>query len=260
MSVITPGECHMTIDLHRSGRGAPLLMLHGLGMDRHAWAGLSALADRYELIACDLPGHGENPAAAATHRIEDLSGELAAAIRRAGIERTHVMGHDLGGAVAQHLAASDPGLVDCLILCGTTPTYNDDDQALWRGYAAMARRDGAGAVAQALLSGWLAPDFQLRNPSTNILMHDNFAKCPFEGIALNCEALAALDLIDLAGEIYARTLVLVGDSDTLAYREAGDWLAQSIAGAKLAFVPHAAHVPMLEQPRWMTAALTAFLG
>ena len=249
----------MTIHLHRSGRGTPLLMLHGLGMDRHVWDGLAALSDHRELIGCDLPGHGETPTPAQPYGIEDLSEELGATLRQHGIQRADIIGHDLGGVVAQHLAAHDPGMVDRLILCGTTPTYNEDDQALWRQHAAAARRTGTATVALSLEADWFAPAFRASNPPALRQMRDSFDACTPEGIAVACEALASADLIEFAGAIYARTLVLVGDSDTLAYREAADWLAQSIAGAKLAFVPHAAHMPMLEQPGWMTEVLRAFL-
>jgi pimeloyl-ACP methyl ester carboxylesterase len=233
----------MTIRFHRSGRGAPLLMLHGLGLDRHIWDGLSALSDRFELVSCDLP---------AALGIEDMSEVLAAALRRDGIAKTHVVGHDLGGMVALHLAASEPAMVERLVLCATAPTFNDDDRSLWRQRAAMARQAGAAAVLGLLEAEWFTPAFLARNPQS--------AACSPEKLAVACEALATADLIDLAGEIYARTLVLVGEHDTLAYREAADWLAQSIAGAKLAFVPHAAHAVPQEQPGWLAAVLRDFLG
>jgi pimeloyl-ACP methyl ester carboxylesterase len=243
MGAATLRDLRMTIRFHRSGRGAPLLMLHGLGLDRHIWDGLSALSDRFELVSCDLP---------AVLGIEDMSEVLAAALRRDGIAKTHVVGHDLGGMVALHLAASEPAMVERLVLCATAPTFNDDDRALWRQRAAMARQAGAAAVLGLLEAEWFTPAFLARNPQS--------AACSPEKLAVACEALATADLIDLAGEIYARTLVLVGEHDTLAYREAADWLAQSIAGAKLAFVPHAAHAVPQEQPGWLAAVLRDFLG
>ena len=235
----------MTIAFHRTGTGAPLLLLHGLGGDRRSWDGLSGLSDRYALITCDLP---------ALDRIEDMADVVATALRRDGVARAHCVGHDLGGMVAQHLAAHDPALVDGLVLCGTTPTYNDDDQALWRQRAALARQAGPGTVGQVLATEWFTPAFLAHNPTAL------FADAQPEGFAMHCEALAKADLIDLAGEIYARTLVLVGEQDTLAFREAADWLAQSIAGAKLAFVPNAAHGVPQEQPGWLVQVLNVFLG
>jgi pimeloyl-ACP methyl ester carboxylesterase len=234
----------MTIRFHHSGSGPTLLMLHGIGQDWHVWDGLADLSDRFACIACDLP---------ARTRIEEISEAVATALRQAGTEKAHVIGYDLGGLVAQHLAASEPGLVDRLVLCATTPTFNDDDQALWRQRAAMAHQAGAATVLHMLESEWFTPAFLAQNSPAA-------ATCPSEDLASACEALAAADLIDLAGEIYARTLVIVGEHDTLAYREAADWLAQSIAGAKLAFVPNAAHAIPLEQPGWLDRVLRAFLS
>lgn len=243
MASATRREPRMTIRFHRSGVGPKLLMLHGIGMDRHAWDGMAALSDRFEVIGCDLP---------ASPAIEDMSETLAAAMRREGIEKTHLIGHDLGGMVAQHLAASEPGLVDRLVLCGTTPTFNGDDQALWRQRAAIAGQVGAASVMRMLEPEWFTPAFLARNPQA--------ADCSPEDFARACEAMATADLIDLAGEIFARTLVLVGEHDTLAYREAADWLAQSIAGAKLTFVPNAAHAVPVEQPAWLAQVLGTFLA
>ena len=71
MAPLDPG----TIRLHRSGRGTPLVMLHCLGITRHLWDCLGGLADSYELISYDLPGHGETPVPAAPYGIEELSAQ-----------------------------------------------------------------------------------------------------------------------------------------------------------------------------------------
>ncbi len=235
----------MTITFHRTGTGTPVLLLHGLGLDRHAWDGLAALAEDWELLACDIP---------ALNTIEDMAEAIAAGLRQQGVNRAHIVGHDLGGLVAQHLAAHDPALVDRLVLCATAPTFNNDDQALWRQYAALARQAGSASVGRALEATWFTQTWLARNPPPL------FADCPPERLALACEALAQADTIDLAGEIYARTLVVVGEHDTLAFREAADWLAQSIAGAKIAYAPDAAHAVPLEQPNWTMRALRFFLA
>ena len=249
-----------TIALHRTGQGAPVLLLHGLGMNRRVWDGIGELADRFSLIACDLPGFGETPTPSAPYGIEDLADAIAAVLQRENIGRAHVVGHDLGGMLAQHLAAHEPAMVNRLVLCATTPTFNNDDKAVWRQHAALSRLAGAGTVGRLLEPAWFTPGFLARAPANLGAMRDSFAGCPPEGLALACEALATADLIDLAGEIYAQTLVIGGEHDTMAFREAADWLAQSIAGAKLAIVPHAAHAIPLEQPNWLTDVLRDFLG
>jgi 3-oxoadipate enol-lactonase len=250
-----------SIRLHRTGQGPALVMLHCLGMDHHLWDCLHPLSDRFELISYDFPGHGETPVPDGGYGVEDLSDQLAGVLRRHAIGRVHVMGISLGGLVAQHFAATQPTVVDRLILCDTTPRYTPDARANWATRAAAARQAGAAALLPQIERIWFTQPFRDRQPVPPAirLVRDTFARCPGEGYALACEALAAADLIDNAGEIHAPTLVLCGSDESLAFREAAEWLAATIAGAKLAYVPQAAHASVLEQPAWFEAALRQFL-
>ena len=249
------------IRLHRRGSGPPLVMLHCLGMSHHLWDCLGALADRFELVSYDLPGHGETPVPDAPYGIEELSHQLAAVLKRHGIGRTHVIGISLGGLIAQHFAATEPAMVDRLVLCDTTPRYTEDARANWAVRAEAARRNGAASLLPVIEKIWFTAGFLALDPVPPALrlVRETFTACPGEGYALACEALGSADLLDLAEEIHARTLVLCGAEESLAFRDAADWLAQNIAGAKLSPVPNAGHASVLEQPRWMEAVLRDFL-
>jgi pimeloyl-ACP methyl ester carboxylesterase len=250
-----------TIRLHRRGSGTPLVMLHCLGMSHHLWDCLGGLADRFELVSYDLPGHGETPVPPVPYGIEELSGQLAAVLQRNGIARAHVIGISLGGLIAQHFAATRPAMVDHLILCDTTPRYTDEARANWAVRAAAARQSGPVSLLPTIEKIWFTGGFLALDPPHPALrlVRDTFAACPGEGYALACEALGAADLLDLAEEIHARTLVLCGSDESLAFREAADWLARNIAGAKLAWVPQAGHASVLEQPGWVETVLRDFL-
>jgi pimeloyl-ACP methyl ester carboxylesterase len=95
----------------RSGAGAPLVLLHGLGSSRQAWNPvIPALAARFDVIAVDLPGFGDsNPVAA---RTEPTPAVLAAAVAglldELGVTAPHLAGNSLGGWVALELAATRP--------------------------------------------------------------------------------------------------------------------------------------------------------
>ena len=94
--------------------------------------------DRCKLISYDLPGHGETAFPSAPYGIEELSAQFAAVLRREGIDRAHVTGISLGGLVAQCFAATEPAMVDRLVLCDTTPRCTDEARANW-----ISRRRGA---------------------------------------------------------------------------------------------------------------------
>ena len=84
----------------RTGSGPPLVLLHGIGLDRRTWDPVvPILAREREVIAVDLPGFGESPVLAGTPTVE----ALAAAVEGLGLERPHVAGNSLGGGIALEL-------------------------------------------------------------------------------------------------------------------------------------------------------------
>ena len=83
----------------RSGTGAPMVLLHGLGMSRRAWDPvLPALAGRFEVIAIDLPGHGRSEPF--PDDVEPLPATMAASVANLldelGIADPHVVGQLAG--------------------------------------------------------------------------------------------------------------------------------------------------------------------
>jgi len=94
----------------RAGSGPPLVLLHGVGHRRQAWA---AVADRLtphrDVITVDLPGHGESPPVPADGRpqvLEYMLGELTALFDDLGLDRPHVAGNSLGGRLALEAAVA----------------------------------------------------------------------------------------------------------------------------------------------------------
>jgi pimeloyl-ACP methyl ester carboxylesterase len=91
---------------HRQGRGAPLVLVHGIGGRGTVWAPiLPALAARFEVLAVDLPGHGGGAAPGGTPTT--VEGHAAALERWFGeldLGRPHVAGSSMGGGIALELA------------------------------------------------------------------------------------------------------------------------------------------------------------
>src|SRR6201992_2161662 len=93
----------MTLAYERVGDGPPLVLLHGVGHRRQAWdAVVPLLRDRRELITVDLPGHGESPPFEPNGRepVQAMAEEVIAFLDDLGLERPHVAGTSLGGALA----------------------------------------------------------------------------------------------------------------------------------------------------------------
>nr|WP_272212687.1 acetoin dehydrogenase dihydrolipoyllysine-residue acetyltransferase subunit [Marinicella sp. W31]MDC2878597.1 acetoin dehydrogenase dihydrolipoyllysine-residue acetyltransferase subunit [Marinicella sp. W31] len=182
-----PESGPLNISRSRDGAGMPVVLIHGFGSDASSWKPLEAYLQGRPVIRIELPGHGKSPKL----RIDSFT-ELSSAIRRAfdmlDIERAHLVGHSLGGALALSLADTRSKSIASLTLIapgGLGPEVNgpalegiskstraeslgpwlkvlvSDEKLITDGYvkAAMApRKDPALRAAQARLCDTLFPD------------------------------------------------------------------------------------------------------
>jgi pimeloyl-ACP methyl ester carboxylesterase len=99
----------MGLAYERAGSGPPLVLLHGLGHRRQGWAAvLDALTPHRDVIAIDLPGHGQSPPLRPAGRepVTLITEQVADLLTTLGLARPHVAGNSLGGTVALGLAAA----------------------------------------------------------------------------------------------------------------------------------------------------------
>ena len=104
----------------RTGTGTPVILLHGFPENwtswRHQMGPLAAAG--FMAVAPDLRGYNRSDAPAGIERyaMEHLVGDVAAVVRSASDGRAHVVGHDWGGVIAWHFAATHPELLDRLVI------------------------------------------------------------------------------------------------------------------------------------------------
>ena len=110
------------------GDGPPVLLLHGYPETHLMWHGVVApLAERFTVVAADLPGYGASfrPTPAADHEPHSkraLARDLVEAMALLGHERFAVAGHDRGGRVAYRMALDHPGVIDAAAVLDVVPT------------------------------------------------------------------------------------------------------------------------------------------
>ncbi|MFC6148314.1 MULTISPECIES: alpha/beta fold hydrolase [Mumia] len=92
----------------RNGSGEPVVLVHGIGHRKEAWRPVATrLAETHDVVAIDLPGFGASPALTKSRRdgMDDFADTLETFFAELGIERPHIVGNSLGGAIALELAA-----------------------------------------------------------------------------------------------------------------------------------------------------------
>jgi len=243
--------------------GPHVALLHGLGGSRVASdPQLEALAAAgYCAAAWDMPGYGASAA------IEPLTFEaLAEAVGRwldaLGAESAHIVGLSLGGMLAQHVALRMTGRVRSLALLDTSPAFGFDGTttpAEWLGERLRPLDVGEtpATIAPTVLRAIMADSVSKEALDAAIAA---MARISSTGLAAAARCLVTHDLRSRLHEIVAPTLVIVGEHDRETPASYSAFLADQIAGAKLAVVPGAGHISNLEAPNQVNRLLLDFLA
>ena len=238
--------------------GAPaLLLIHSLGTSLHVWdAQADALQRSFRVIRADLRGHGLTTVTPGPYSIAQLAQDMLAVLDAVGAQTAHVAGLSIGGMVAQSIAHQAPNRVASLILCDTAMVIPPPEG--WQTRAATVRAQGMAAIAEPVMARWVTPGFAT-TPAASGLRAMLLRTDP-EGYAGAAVAIAAADLTADTHALRVPTLVIVGDQDLATPVSAAEALAAAIPGARLTILPGAAHIPTVEHPDAVTAAIGAFLS
>lgn len=110
--------------IHVEGDGAPLVLLHGFAGSHLIWSShLPAFSRQWRVIALDLPGHGRTTSP--RFQMDQVAGDLLAALATLKVETFHLLGYSMGGRLALYLAARHPARVRSLILESVSPGLHD---------------------------------------------------------------------------------------------------------------------------------------
>ena len=123
--------------------GVPVLFIHGFGGDLDNWLfNLDALGEKSPVIAFDLPGHGQSTARLPGTSIAALAGFVARFMDVLEVERAHLVGHSLGGAIAAQMALDHPRRVASLALISSAGLGPEVNAGYTEGFvAATSRRE-----------------------------------------------------------------------------------------------------------------------
>ncbi len=246
----------ISLTVQRSGKGHPLVLIHGLASSMGLWAGLdeSQLEGR-EIISYDLRGHGASERAPGAHtlakHVADLKGLLAAL----SIQRATFAGLSLGGMIAMELAASNPDMVAGLALLDTTAMFPQATRDLLFELASSASFNGMPAITDKFMQLSFSPHFMATNPKITTTIRKGMLASDAASIAAAARMVAKIDLRQRLSAIQCPTLVIVGEQDQLTPPTLAEALAVAIKGAQLHVIPESGHASPVEQPQAVTSLL-----
>jgi pimeloyl-ACP methyl ester carboxylesterase len=268
-----------------AGNGPPILFLHGFPTSGYLFrAAIADLADAHRCIAPDLLGLGDSTGPLdSDYSLPAQADRMARLLDELGIREATVVGHDLGGGVAQHLVASCPDRVSRLVLVDTVAYDNWPVPAVKRlGRLAWSRMVFDLAVETGLFHRYAASRRGLRagvhDPETltdaaigeylrPALQASLFFREPRERMRRFALALArtdppsTLEVVDALREWTKPTLVVWGADDPYFSVSWGKRLADEIPGCtRLEIIPFCGHLVPEERPHELAILVGELVG
>jgi pimeloyl-ACP methyl ester carboxylesterase len=237
--------------LHRNRLigGVPIILIHGAGENHLAWpAGLRRLPET-TVYAIDLPGHGKSGGDGCTS-IKDYGAWLAQFLDGINAPRAILIGHSMGGAIAQLFALTHPNRTAGLALIATGAKLRVAPQLLdW----ALSDLPAAAEMVSRLEWGPNAPEQIVRLGKQQVLANRPEV---LHGDYLACDS---FDVRDRLRDIKAPTLIVAGTVDQLTPIKYATFMAEQIRDARLVSVPDAGHMVMIEAETIVTYAVEQFV-
>jgi pyruvate dehydrogenase E2 component (dihydrolipoamide acetyltransferase) len=239
--------------------GVPVLFLHGFGGDLDNWLfNLDVVAEAAPVMALDLPGHGQSSPRLPGTALADFADFVVRFLDQLDIERVHVVGHSMGGAIAARMALDHPSRVASLALVNSAGFGPEINAAYTEGFVAAASRRELKPVVEQLFAD---PGLVSRQLLDDLLKYKRL-----DGVTELLQTLGAAQFgggrqaeqpgreLERAGK---PVLVVWGREDHII---PAAHAAQAPTGATVAVIEGAGHMVMMEKASEVNALLKRHIG
>ena len=239
-----------------------VVFIHGIGGSARVWAPQveSFTAAGFALVALDLPGYGARPPVEAMD-FDDLAADVEEAIDQHRLSRPILVGHSMGGMVAQTALRRRPDGYSAAVLVCSSPAFGHAGGEFQKKFVA----DRLGPLDAGKTMAELAPKMVDRmigpsaDPAGRAYAVKVMSAVPAETYRAAVRCLVGFDERANLGKIAVPVLCLAGDKDPNAPAAVVERMAGKIPGARYICLAGVGHLPNLEASAAFDAAILSFL-
>jgi pimeloyl-ACP methyl ester carboxylesterase len=247
------------LDFSDQGAGAPVVLLHGFGLDGRSWTPqIAAFAASHRVIVVDLPGFG--PGGQRLTGAHGPAAEVRLVLDALGVDRAHLVGHSFGAAVAVDLALSSPERVSSLTLVNGLLLGKPTGLASWPSCVARAKIGDLDGARRAWFDDALfAPARENAGVGRALeAMVADYGCGQWAGRITH--RWFADDHATHLSAIHAPALVVDADRELAAFKDMAAEYARLLPDARRLTIPAVGHCSSLETPSVFNDAALRFLA
>jgi flavin reductase (DIM6/NTAB) family NADH-FMN oxidoreductase RutF/pimeloyl-ACP methyl ester carboxylesterase len=246
----------------RAGSGAPVLLIHGVGMDAAIWRPqIVAMQDRFDLVAIDLLGHGASPLPPENADLSDFADQAIRLLDHLGLGRVAVVGHSMGALVAQDIALRAPSRVASLVCLNAVFRRPPElAQAVRERAAALGGPHDPSAIA-ATIARWFGDPVPPILVDAAATARSALESVDAEGYARTYRLFASADTAhaDRLGDLAAPALFMTGSEDRNSTPAMSAAMARLAPAGRCLVLSGEKHMMTIASPQKVTQRITAFL-
>ncbi len=236
------------------GHGQPLVLIAGYTGDHTFWKLMKEeLAKQFTVLVFDNRGIGQTKDSGDDFSLELMADDTMALIKTLGIERPHILGQSMGGAIAQLIARNDAQHIDKLIILNSAAKLNIRTMKTLENLFKLREAQISFDLFIDTALPWFFSNSFLAVPDYIMAFKEELLKNPFPQTIKDQErqfkALVPFDSRPWLDDITAETLVIAAEEDIIALPEESKVLAQGLATAQFAMIPGAHSSPVEQAPR-----------
>jgi 3-oxoadipate enol-lactonase len=253
-----------TIYYEVHGDGDPLLCVMGLAADTLSWAlQVPVFSQRHRTVIFDNRDVGQSSLADGEYTVADMGQDALALAGSLGLDRFHLLGVSMGGAIAQEIALAAPERVRTLTLAVTWAGGGQWARALSRSWGRRAQRMSREEMVDELMLLTLSEGLYENREAVawlrDVMLANPHPQSP-EAFARQLEASSRHDARDRLGSLSMPVHVIGAEHDIMVPVWKSREVAELIPGARLTVLPGAAHGVQVERAAGFNRAVLDFIA
>lgn len=251
----------MTPSFVENGSGQPIVFLHGVGSDAGGFSPqLEYFGRSYRAMAWNMPGYG-GAEPLETLTFPAVAQALAAQLNQLGIARVHLVGHSLGGMVAQEFAAMFPDRLLSLTLYATSASFGRPDGEFQQKFIAdrLAPIEAGQTLADMAPGTMDAMMGDEADPEGRAIAIASMGRVPTAAYVQAVHCIVSFNQRDALARIAVPTLLIAGSLDANAPAPMMARMAERISGSEFVVLDGLNHMAHLENLSLFNETLARFL-